>query len=108
MNKEHMEEPKQNSSKENNKNTLIEQIRTLGLCVMCGEKYYRDHQYKIKVHMMIEQEDEKEVSAVKEEYGEDEYKVEEVVKSMCVILDTIHLSTIRLRDKFGKQNVCAF
>jgi hypothetical protein len=103
-----MEELKQNSSKENNKNTLIEQIKTLGLCFNCGKKYYRNHQCKIKVHMMIEQEDEKEVSTVKEESGEEEYKVEEAVKSMCVILGTIHLSTIRLRDKIDKQNVCAF
>jgi Retroviral aspartyl protease len=35
------------------KGTLTEQRRTLGLCFKCGDKYYPDHQCKIKLQMLM-------------------------------------------------------
>jgi hypothetical protein len=39
------------------KNALMEQRRALGLCFKCGEKYYPGHNCKIKVQMMLGQEE---------------------------------------------------
>ncbi|XP_078166791.1 uncharacterized protein LOC144561645 isoform X2 [Carex rostrata] len=43
------------------KNALIEQRRALGLCFKCGDKYYPGHQCKIKVHMLVSQDEEGEI-----------------------------------------------
>jgi hypothetical protein len=47
-------------SKEQSKNALIEHRRALGLYFKCAEKYYLGHQCKIKVYMLLGQEEEDE------------------------------------------------
>jgi hypothetical protein len=46
--------------KSSKKNALIEHRRVLGLYFKCAEKYYLGHQCKIKVYMLLEQEEEDE------------------------------------------------
>jgi hypothetical protein len=47
-------------NKENSRNARVEHRRALGLCFKCGEKYYFGHQCKVKIHMMIGQEEDSE------------------------------------------------
>jgi hypothetical protein len=51
-------EVKPANGKENAKNALMDHRRALGSCFKCGEKYYLGYQYKVKVHMLIDQENE--------------------------------------------------
>jgi hypothetical protein len=37
------------------KSALLDQIRLLGLCFKCGEKYFPGHQCKVKVQMLLGQ-----------------------------------------------------
>lgn len=43
----------------NQRNALIEQRRALGLCFPCGEKYSPGHQCKLKVNMLVGQDEER-------------------------------------------------
>jgi hypothetical protein len=54
------EETKPVINKENSRNVMVEHRRALGLCFKCGEKYYPGHQCKVKIHMMIGQEEDSE------------------------------------------------
>jgi Retroviral aspartyl protease/Retrotransposon gag protein len=108
VSRERVEEGKLLTNKENNKNALIEHRRALGLCFKCGEKYYPGHQCRIKVHMMVEQEEGQDLGNEEAEQTEnEECKVEEAVISIFAISGNPHLSTMRFKGKIGLRDMCA-
>jgi hypothetical protein len=101
-----VDEVKLANGKENVKNALMDHRRALGLCFKCGEKYYSGQQCKVKVHMLIDQENELEEYELNGE-KEETTIVEEVVVSMFASSINSHLSTMRFKGKIGSKEVYA-
>jgi hypothetical protein len=51
MIRERIEDVKLAAIKDQSRNALIEHKRALELCFKYAEKYYSEHQYKIKIHV---------------------------------------------------------
>jgi Retroviral aspartyl protease len=101
--KDKAEEVRVNPEKKNSKNALMEHRRSLGLCFKCGEKYYPGHQCKVKVHMLIGQEDTQENVI---ENSEEEKEAKEAILTMFVISSNPHLTTLGFKGKVGGREVC--
>jgi Retroviral aspartyl protease len=90
-----------------NKN-LIEQRRALGQCFKCGDKYFPEHQCKIKVQMLIGNEEE---MPMPEKEGwitlEEDTKAEEAIVSMHATTSNPKPSTMKFKGYIGKIPVTA-
>jgi hypothetical protein len=47
--------PKNNSSSNLNRSTILDQRRALGQCFKCGDRYFPGHQCRVKLQMLMGQ-----------------------------------------------------
>jgi hypothetical protein len=93
---------------------LIEHRRVLEQCFKCGERYFSRHQYKVKVQMLIGQEEElllnivnfEKVVEVYLENSSDEIP-EEAIVSMHATTNNPKVNTMRFKWYIGKTLITA-
>jgi Retroviral aspartyl protease len=92
------------------KGTLIEQRRALGLCFKCGDKYYSSHQCKIKIQILLDQEDNG-IEVMSEEeappVSDPELLAKEVVVSMHATHPNSFMQTMRFKGKISNSFIYA-
>lgn len=100
-----------NSGNFHTRNALVDQRRALGLCFKCGEKYFRGHQCKIEVQMLLGQEEEGddiiEPNMAQELTGESVMLAEEAIVSMHATSSNPQISTMRFKGQIGTASVFA-
>jgi Retroviral aspartyl protease/Ty3 transposon capsid-like protein len=94
------------------KNTLMDQRRLLGLCFKCGEKYYPGHQCRVKVQMLLGQEDTLLEEACDEQVihqsdTDQDAPIEEAIVSMHVTHPSPSMQSMRFRGKVGTHCIYA-
>jgi Retroviral aspartyl protease len=93
-----------------NKPSLIEQRRALGQYFKCGDRYYPGHQYKLKIHMILEH-NEGEMSQMEEETSQMDTReaevTEEAIVSMHATSNHPMGNTMRFKGQIGRQPVFA-
>jgi Retroviral aspartyl protease len=92
------------------KPTLIEQRRALGQCFKCGEKYFPEHQCKIKIQMLVGQTSdfEKECATVEiDETPPEEIQAEEAIVSMHATSTNLGSNTMKFKGQIGKFPISA-
>jgi hypothetical protein len=86
-------------TRSNQKNNLIDQRRVLGLCFKCGERYYPGHQCKVKLQLLLGQEDEG-MGEVTSELPAEEPNyppLKEAYVSIHATSNNIHTKTMRFK-----------
>jgi hypothetical protein len=92
------------------KNTLMDQRRLLGLCFKCGEKYYLGRQCRVKVQMLLGQDDTLVEEACEEPVIpqldlDQDVPIEEVVVSMHVTHPSPSMQSMHFRGKVGTHYI---
>jgi Retroviral aspartyl protease len=92
-----------------NRTTLIEQRRSLGQCFKCGDKYFPDHQCKVKVQILLGQEQySKEEENLSESVQDASVDCpEEAIVSMYATHTNPYMTTIRFKRQVGTKPVYA-
>lgn len=95
------------------RNALIDQRRSLGLCFKCGDKYFPGHQWKVRVQMLLCQEEMiKEINNLEESkqlHSEaiTEFKAEETIISMHATTSNPQVNTMSFKGQIGDIPVFA-
>jgi hypothetical protein len=102
--------PKLTSNPLPTKNALIEQRRALSLCFKCEEKYYPGHHYKIKVKMLLGQEDNS-VEPIQKELEITDQEIETTAEEAVVSMHATHpnpfMQSMRFKDQLGSNSIFA-
>jgi Retroviral aspartyl protease/Retrotransposon gag protein len=90
--------------------SLIEQRRALGQCFKCGDKYFPGHQCKVKVQMLIGEEEEQQIEvppAQSPEVNSEEVSLvlEEAIISMHTTTNNPKVSTMQFKGFIGHTPV---
>jgi Retroviral aspartyl protease len=94
------------------KNTLMDQRRLLGLCFKCGEKYYPGHQCRVKVQILLGQEDTLleeacDQQVIHQSDTDQDAPIEEAIVSMHVTHPSPSMQSMRFRGKVGTHCIYA-